>query len=543
MYSRRVIGMMTDDDYQNEERYLFKFCCILLSGGSNQLVRADLYGALLSYLQIPYRPFNSSSIKRSTMFFQPPVSEEFERITIANLSVIEEFGEPLCSLICRDACEGQAVGRTLALSVLTAILSIDKRGGWLSFFTSRGYLRHFVESVAQADTELQEALHPSPEPLRAVYIYESTMAFLTVVAEDPVGAKALLQVGIMTKLSQAQFLDLRPEHELQIFPAQTSLSWDQYEQEESFVPTVMSRYRQLFFPVLRLCQAVLTSLGSQHNDAVLQVLNLIVSHSDVFTAILREPVMSFKLESLKELSLVTGVLGAVVGGGTTAANCQVLFTPNLTEATGRDNLRGSGNCCYSIYTSFANLDVSKPPSLGIIVRHLRQTSHEFIISFERLQQLNNKRDTLPTEEVKEVRETSVHLALLYYAMESSLFLIWRHLEYYFLHCHPSLVGSNAFPLLVHRRPPRDLTDPFSSLLDESTVPSTGSNLGLSPEVHGITKEDLQQLKVDSVSCLNETLLKRVLDIENKYGPMRRFRYAFVSAMIRRIRRLLVVDIK
>lgn len=42
-------------------------------------------------------------------------------------------------------------------------------------------------------------------------------AFLTVVAEDPVGAKALLQVGIMTKLSQAQFLDLRPEHELQMW--------------------------------------------------------------------------------------------------------------------------------------------------------------------------------------------------------------------------------------------------------------------------------------------------------------------------------------
>lgn len=45
------------------------------------------------------------------MFFQPPVSEEFEKIMAANLEVIEEFGEPLCSLICRDACEGQEVGR------------------------------------------------------------------------------------------------------------------------------------------------------------------------------------------------------------------------------------------------------------------------------------------------------------------------------------------------------------------------------------------------------------------------------------------------
>ncbi|XP_071834158.1 nuclear pore complex protein Nup205-like isoform X2 [Apostichopus japonicus] len=634
-------------------RDLLRF--LLLSGGSHQLVRANLYGALLNYLQIPYRPPNASNVRRSTMFFQPPVSEEFEKIMAASLAVIEEFGEPLCSLICRDACEGQEVGRTLALSVLSAVLSSDKRGGWLSFFTSRGYLRHFVESVAQADNELQEALQLSPEPLRAVYIYESTMSFLTVVAEDPVGAKALLEVDIMNKLSQVQFLDLRPDREIQLYPAPGSSSWDQYEQEESFVPTVMSRYRQLFFPVLRLCQAMLTSLGSHHNAAVHQVLNLVVSHADVFTAILREPVLSFKAETLQELSLVTCVLGSVVGGvdyfdpslsetsgpnqiplqthvtrlhrellalvprycaieswskelklrdskrnqdhpsnkeelrrflleitanlvgycrtvivrsGTTAADCQILFTPSMVEATGRDNSR-------TVDLSFANLDVSKPPSLGIIVRYLRQTSHEFLICLEKLQQLQNKMENisnLPTEEVKElalqstvigketintkqrlqlatktigkmVRETSLHLALLYYGLESSLFLVWRHLEYYFLHCHPSLVGNNAFPLLVNRRPPRDLVDPLSSLLDDTTAPAVNDTTTLNPELLGITKEDLQQLKIDSVACLKESFLKRVLDVETKYSPMRRFRYAFVSAMVRRIRRLLIVDLK
>ncbi|PIK50508.1 putative nuclear pore complex protein [Apostichopus japonicus] len=590
-------------------RDLLRF--LLLSGGSHQLVRANLYGALLNYLQIPYRPPNASNVRRSTMFFQPPVSEEFEKIMAASLAVIEEFGEPLCSLICRDACEGQEVGRTLALSVLSAVLSSDKRGGWLSFFTSRGYLRHFVESVAQADNELQEALQLSPEPLRAVYIYESTMSFLAVVAEDPVGAKALLEVDIMNKLSQVQFLDLRPDREIQLYPAPGSSSWDQYEQEESFVPTVMSRYRQLFFPVLRLCQAMLTSLGSHHNAAVHQVLNLVVSHADVFTAILREPVLSFKAETLQELSLVTCVLGSVVGGvdyfdpslsetsgpnqiplqthvtrlhrellalvprycaieswskelklrdskrnqdhpsnkeelrrflleitanlvgycrtvivrsGTTAADCQILFTPSMVEATGRDNSR-------TVDLSFANLDVSKPPSLGIIVRYLRQTSHEFLICLEKLQQLQNKMENisnLPTEEVKElalqstvigketintkqrlqlatktigkmVRETSLHLALLYY--------------------------------------------PLSSLLDDTTAPAVNDTTTLNPELLGITKEDLQQLKIDSVACLKESFLKRVLDVETKYSPMRRFRYAFVSAMVRRIRRLLIVDLK
>ncbi|PIK55300.1 putative nuclear pore complex protein [Apostichopus japonicus] len=561
-------------------RDLLRF--LLLSGGSHQLVRANLYGALLNYLQIPYRPPNASNTGN-----------------IFGLILFLDAG-----IICAQR------------------RAIQRQAWWLAvvFHISR-YLRHFRESVAQADNELQEALQLSPEPLRAVYIYESTMSFLTVVAEDPVGAKALLEVDIMNKLSQVQFLDLRPDREIQLYPAPGSSSWDQYEQEESFVPTVMSRYRQLFFPVLRLCQAMLTSLGSHHNAAVHQVLNLVVSHADVFTAILREPVLSFKAETLQELSLVTCVLGSVVGGvdyfdpslsetsgpnqiplqthvtrlhrellalvprycaieswskelklreskrnqdhpsnkeelrrfseitanlvvtvgrsssdqlsislfiypftGTTAADCQILFTPSMVEATGRDNSR-------TVDLSFANLDVSKPPSLGIIVRYLRQTSHEFLICLEKLQQLQNKMENisnLPTEEVKElalqstvigketintkqrlqlatktigkmVRETSLHLALLYY--------------------------------------------PLSSMLDDTTAPAVNDTTTLNPELLGITKEDLQQLKIDSVACLKESFLKRVLDVETKYSPMRNSVTPLLSAMVRRIRRLLIVDLK
>lgn len=87
--------------------------------------------------------------------------------------------------------------------MLSAVLSSDKRGGWLSFFTSRGYLRHFVESVAQADNELQEALQLSPEPLRAVYIYESTMVRFPsrLVAQDTDWKLQLSSMGIHRKMN------------------------------------------------------------------------------------------------------------------------------------------------------------------------------------------------------------------------------------------------------------------------------------------------------------------------------------------------------
>ena len=63
----------------------------------------------------------------------------------------------------------------LALSVVNAMVTIDKRGNWQTFLSSKGYLRHFAESIVQEDQSLQTSLQPTPEPLRALYIYESRM--------------------------------------------------------------------------------------------------------------------------------------------------------------------------------------------------------------------------------------------------------------------------------------------------------------------------------------------------------------------------------
>ena len=63
----------------------------------------------------------------------------------------------------------------LALSVLDTIIGIDKRGDWLAFLSTKGYLRHFIENLSQQDQELQESLQPTPEPLKALFIFESQM--------------------------------------------------------------------------------------------------------------------------------------------------------------------------------------------------------------------------------------------------------------------------------------------------------------------------------------------------------------------------------
>ena len=61
----------------------------------------------------------------------------------------------------------------LALACLDVILSEDRSGAWLRFVTERGYLQHLVESLGGDDEQLQAMLHPHPQPLKALYIFES----------------------------------------------------------------------------------------------------------------------------------------------------------------------------------------------------------------------------------------------------------------------------------------------------------------------------------------------------------------------------------
>ena len=82
----------------------------------------------------------------------------------------------------------------LAFSLLDAIINIDWQQRWLLFLNLKGYLRHMIENLVKDDERLQMMLDPSPEPLKALYIYESKMALLARIAQSAEGAKVLLQV-------------------------------------------------------------------------------------------------------------------------------------------------------------------------------------------------------------------------------------------------------------------------------------------------------------------------------------------------------------
>ena len=136
---------------------------------------------------------------------------------------------------------------------------------------------------------------------------------MTRIGESSVGADMLLQCGLMSKLAECNVFDMRPET--------TSIK----NSEDSFIPTILHRYRyQILFPVLKLCLAILTSLGVENRQGPLHILKLVVAHSDVFHSILsdRRPARSLDLESLQELSLVT----AVISRAATEGNDSPCFT-------------------------------------------------------------------------------------------------------------------------------------------------------------------------------------------------------------------------
>ncbi|KAJ6656378.1 hypothetical protein lerEdw1_003881 [Lerista edwardsae] len=274
---------------------------ILKTGGGFQRVRTHLYGSLLYYLQIAQRPDEPETLEaaKKTMWERLTAPEDaFSKLQRENMAIIESYGSALMEVVCRDACDGHEIGRMLALALLDRIVSVDKQHQWLLYLSNSGYLKVLVDSLADDDLKLQSLLTPQPPLLKALYTYESKMAFLTKVAKIQQGALELLRSGVILRLAQCQVYGMRPEMDQQrIFGMR---------EPPVFIPAPVERYRQILLPALRLCQVILTSSMAQHMQAAGQVLQFLMSHSDTIQAILRCQEVS--AGSLQELALLTGVI-------------------------------------------------------------------------------------------------------------------------------------------------------------------------------------------------------------------------------------------
>ncbi|XP_051725707.1 nuclear pore complex protein Nup205 isoform X2 [Ctenopharyngodon idella] len=195
-------------------------------------------------------------------------------------------------------------------------------------------------------------------------------------------------------------------------------------------------------------------------------------------------------------------------------------------------------------------DVSVPsarvPSLGLVLLLLKNSTTDFFRYHDSHRQSLNKLERveqLPPEELKELCQGLVSgsggvekipsvqrnvlakrrlvqlvnnraklLALCSYIVETCLFVIWRHLEFYLLYCTP--------------------TDPKDSLLPGYRDPSGSRGLSVSR----VSQQDLEQLQSDVANSFSEPLQRKLLEVEGLYSKTRS-RHTFIQALTRRIRGL------
>ena len=97
-------------------------------------------------------------------------------------------------------------------------------------------------------------------------------------AQSRTGADRLLESGLLSVLTECDFVDTRPESD------QSFIGWrfqlaacafaDSVLDRDSFLPSAIQRYHQLFLPALQVVTGVLTILGPNHTSACNQVRDL-----------------------------------------------------------------------------------------------------------------------------------------------------------------------------------------------------------------------------------------------------------------------------
>uniref|UniRef100_A0A8C3XL45 Nucleoporin 205 n=1 Tax=Chelydra serpentina TaxID=8475 RepID=A0A8C3XL45_CHESE len=498
---------------------------ILKTGGGFQRVRTHLYGSLLYYLQIAQRPDEPDTLEtaKKTMWERLTAPEDaFSKLQRENMAIIESYGAALMEVVCRDACDGHEIGRMLALALLDRIVSVDKQQQWLLYLSNSGYLKVLVDSLADDDFTLQSLLTPQPPLLKALYTYESKM-----VKAHP---------GLFSSQTKVAFLSLTF-----LISVLGEFDIDINEGTQMELQGHIGRFQ-------RQCLGLLSRFGGSDrlHQFKLQDDNAEgdrVSKRDEIELAMQQ-ICANVMEYCQSLMLQCAP---------TFQHTICLFTPSLSESTNRDGPRQD--------TQAPVVPYWRLPGLGIIVYLLKQNANDFFSYYDSHRQNVNKLqnvEQLPPDEIKELCQSVMPagvdkistaqkyvlarrrlvklinnraklLSLCSYIIETCLFILWRHLEYYLLHCTPT---DSQDSLLASRTSfkSRRLQDSFSS----------EPNLDFRNGKNRVSQHDIDQLQIEATNSFGESLQKKLLDIEGLYSKVRS-RYTFIQALVRRIRGLLRVS--
>lgn len=278
---------------------------ILNAGASSQKVITHLYAVLLNFLCVVGLEKSENTNIIDLMYVNQldnsvnrvmPIQERSHRY--ATIQVINSFGNKLMDILCHNCSGGHDVSKMLALSCLDKILELDYDNAWIMYLTSRGYLKHMIESLLESDKMLQNMLHPEPQTLRPLYLYEAKMATFCRMASTRLGAESLLENKILSCMSSMTAFNYHPD-----VPLGFSV-----RNPHSFTPSPGQRYQQILLPALYLCDALLTTLGTENQSCAIQVCGFLQSHRGIIEMVLRDAYQEPNALILKEMACLTGVI-------------------------------------------------------------------------------------------------------------------------------------------------------------------------------------------------------------------------------------------
>ena len=231
----------------------------------------------------------------------------------------------------------------------------------------------------------------------------------------------------------------------------------------------------------------------------------------------------------------------------------VLLTPDLTEAIFPARSTSGGD-------TPSNLS---RPSLGMLVRHIKECTEGYLATFESCQAQSKKVGTpgaMSAEELRQllpgsgvgipttqqqlvarktleslVQHKKLQLELYIYIIENCLYILWRHLSFYLEQCKPvDMEPDLVLPGLTSRPAMRRL----QGVNETSLSSTTGQRLGPSELSEGVRSVDIERLKTNATKCLTETFFKKILDAEEAHRASNAGLVSFIEAQVRRLRRLL-----
>lgn len=294
---------------------LFKLIMAILRHESSEALRRRQYALLLNYFQYCQHiidpsiaaavlPFLSANEQDNDIDLQKIDSEQTELVR-SNFSIVRKEAQSILDLVIKDATQGSESGRTVALYVLDALISIDQEKFFLGQLQSRGFIRSCLMSIGNF---FYQDGRPSMESLQRFYRLEAELALLLRISHKygKSGSQVLFTMGALEHIASCKALTMQLKGRHQSIDSRfgRSLSRD------------VDKHRMVIAPVLRLVFSLTSLVDASEflevkNKVVREVVEFVKGHQSLVDQILREDLSDADDLTMELVTLVVGTLSKV----------------------------------------------------------------------------------------------------------------------------------------------------------------------------------------------------------------------------------------